>query len=136
MAKRESVKIEVLKGETPNSKIYVMSLNISGLNVYEKAKATKRFVESDTKVLEMVLESDLREILRKNGIIPQDGSESALNRAFYDLEQKGIKIEIVDRYYELNGEKIIKESENHMTIIEENNILSCAMEIIVYGGNQ
>lgn len=136
MAKRESVKIEVLKGETPNSKIYIMSLNISGLNVYEKAKATKRFVESDTKVLEMVLESDLRDILRKNGIIPQDGSESALNRAFYDLEQKGIKIEIVDRYYELNGEKIIKESENHMTIIEENNILSCAMEIIVYGGNQ
>lgn len=133
MAKRESVKIEVLKGETPNSKIYVMSLNISGLNVYDKAKATKRFVESDTKVLEMVLESDLREILRKNGIIPQDGSENALNRAFYDLEQKGIKIEIVDRYYELNGEKIIKESENHMTIIEENNILSCAMEIIVYG---
>lgn len=133
MAKRESVKIEVLKGETPNSKIYVMSLNISGLNVYEKAKATKRFVESDTKVLEMVLESDLREILRNNGIIPQDGSENALNRAFYDLEQKGIKIEIRDRYYELNGEKIIKESENHMTIIEENNILSCAMEIIVYG---
>ena len=130
---KEKVKIEVLKGETPNSKIYVMSLNISGLNVYEKAKATKRFVESDTKVLEMVLESDLREILRKNGIIPQDGSENALNRAFYDLEQKGIKIEIVDRYYELNGEKIIKESENHMTIIEENNILSCAMEIIVYG---
>lgn len=130
---KEKVKIEVLKGETPNSKIYVMSLNISGLNVYEKAKATKRFVESDTKVLEMVLESDLRDILRKNGIIPQDGSESALNRAFYDLEQKGIKIEIVDRYYELNGEKIIKESENHMTIIEEDGILSCAMEIIVYG---
>ena len=132
MAKQESVKIDIQKGEEANSKIYIMSMNIKGLGVYEKAKATKRFVDRETKVLEMVLENDLRDILRSNGIIPLDGSESALNDALVQLKCQGKEISIVDRYYDLYGEKIIKESENHMTVIEEDGILSCAMEISVH----
>ena len=132
MAKKELVKIETIKGEEPNSTIYIMSLNIGGLGIYEKAKATKRFIDSETKVLEMVLETDLREILRQNGVIPLDGTEDALNRAFNDLYIKGKEIIVRDRYYEINGEKIIGESPNKMTVIQEGNTLSCAMEIIVY----
>lgn len=132
MAKQESVKIDIQKGEEANSKIYIMSMNIKGLGVYERAKATKRFVDKETKVLEMVLENDLRDILRSNGIIPLDGSESALNDAFVQLKCQGKEISIIDRYYDLYGEKIIKESENHMTVIEEDGILSCAMEISVH----
>ena len=109
-----------------------MSLNIGGLNTYERAKATKRFIDNETKVLEMVLESDLREILRVNGVIPHDGSRSSLERAFAQLEVKGYKLEVRDRYYEINNEKIVGESPNQMTVILEESTLSCAMEIIIY----
>ena len=131
MAKKTLVKIETLNGEEDNSTIYIMSLNISGLNIYEKAKATKRFVESETKVLEQVIDTDLRQVLRSNGIVPEDGSDKSLEKAIYLLQLKGVRIDIVDRYYEIYGLKIIGESPNHMTIIEEDEILSCAMEIIV-----
>lgn len=131
MAKKELVKIEKIKGEEKNSTIYIMSLNIAHLGIYERAKATKRFIDNETKVLEMVLESDLRDILRANGIIPLDGSEDALNKAFVQLELKGKSIEIRDRYYEINGERIVGESPNQMTVILEGDTLSCAMEIII-----
>ena len=132
MAAKKLVSIEKIKGEENNSTIYIMSQDISGLNLYERAKAQKRFIESETKVLEMVLESDLREILRVNGVIPQDGGENALEVAFAQLQAKGKHIEIRDRYYNLYDEKIVGESPNKMTVILEGSTLSCAMEIIIY----
>ena len=108
-------------------------MSIQGLGIYEKAKAIKRFVEKETQVLEQVLESDLRQVLRENSVIPQDGSYQALERAIWELEQKGKSIEINDRYKELGDERIIAESPNKMTVIEEDNELSCAMEVIING---
>ena len=131
MAKKELVKIDTYKGDEPNSKIFVMSMSIGGLGIYEKAKATKRFMETETKVLEQVLDTYLRQVLRDNGIIPDDGSQQAFEKAFTELEIKGKTIEIRDRYFEFQGEKIIGESPNLMTVIEEDGILSAAMEIIV-----
>ena len=137
MAKKELAKIEVIEENNEEydyiSKTYVMSLSVKGLGIYEKAKATQKFINNETKVLEMVLETDLREILRNNGIIPQDGGNSALEVAFAKLEDKGKHIEIRDRYYNLYDEKIVGESPNKMTVIEEDNVLSAAMEIIIYG---
>lgn len=108
-----------------------MSLNISGLDLYNRAKATKKFIDNDTKVLETVIETNLREFLRGCGIIPQDGSKLALEKALMQLELQGKSIEIIDRYYEIGQERIIGLSSNEMTVIEEDNILSCAMEIII-----
>ena len=134
MAKQELVKIETQKGEEPNSTIYVMSMSIKDLGIYEKAKAIKRFKDRETQVLEQVLDSDLRQILKNYGVIPEDGSDQALEKAFNQLETKGVHIEIIDRYFEFQGERIIGESPNKMTIIveEDGTLLSCAMEIIVY----
>jgi len=134
MAKKELVKIETQKGEEPNSTIYVMSMPIKDLGIYDKAKAIKRFKDRETQVLEQVLDSDLRQILRNYGVIPEDGSDQALEKAFNQLETKGVHIEIRDRYFEFQGERIIGESPNKMTIIveEDGALLSCAMEIIVY----
>ena len=134
MAAKELVKIETHKGEEENSTIYVMSMSVKDLGIYEKAKAIKRFKDRETQVLEQVLDSDLRQILRNYGIIPEDGSDQALEKAFNQLETKVVHIEIRDRYFEFQGEKIIGESPNKMTIIEEEDgtLLSCAMEIIVY----
>lgn len=134
MAAKELVKIETFDGEEPNSTIFVMSMPIKDLNNYEKAKAIKRFKDKETQVLEQAIDIHLRMILSKFGVIPEDGSDQSLEKAFNVLETKGIHIEIRDRYYEFQGEKIIGESPNKMTIIieEDGTLLSCAMEIIVY----
>ena len=130
MAKKE-LEIKTYQGE--QGKIFVLSQNIKGLNEYERAKAIESFIRKETKVLEMALETYLRQLLRDNGINIQDGSKQALERAFLELEQKGKSISIVDRYYELNNERIIGESPNEMTVILEDDILSSAMEVILDG---
>ena len=132
MAKKELVKIETFEGEN-HSQIFVMSMNIKGLSIYERAKATERFINKETKVLEQVLESVLRNFLRENGINVQDGSKQALEHAFWELERRGKSIEIVDRYLDIPNETIVGESPNEMTVVLEDDILSCAMEIIIYG---
>ena len=130
MAKKESVKIEVISGEEERSTIFVLSQSIKSLDTYERAKAIKKFIGSETKVLETCIENHLREILRGYGIIPRDGSEVALMSAFDKLRQLGRKLVINDRYYEIEGERIIGESSNHMTVIIEDDTLSSAIEII------
>ena len=127
MAKKELVEIKVIPGESDNSKIYIMSQPIKGLSTYERAKAINRFVEKETKVLETCIENDLRAILIGFGIIPKDGSDDALNVAFYELHGKGKDIKIYDRYC-MADERIIGER-NNMTIILEEDILSVAMEV-------
>ena len=128
MAKKELV---INTYDSEQGKVFVLSQNIKNLDTYHKAKAIENFINKETKVLEMAIETHLRQVLRDNGVIAYDGSQQALERAFLELEQKGIGIEIVDRYYELNGERIIGQSPNEMTIINEDDILSCAMEVIV-----
>ena len=110
--------------------IYYMYQDLMGLNLYDRTKAIERFINNATKTLEIAISNDLREILRKNGIIPQDGSESALKRAFDKLEDKGYAIAIIDRYYQIEDERIIGESPNQMTVIMEDKfIIGCSMEI-------
>ena len=130
MAKKE-LAIKTYQGE--QGKIFVLGQNIKGLNEYERAKAIESFIQRETKVLEMALETYLRQVLRDNGINIQDGSKQALERAFLELENKGKSIGIVDRYYEINNERIIGESSNEMTVILEDDILSSAMEVIING---
>lgn len=130
MAKKK-IEIKTYESES-GGKIFVLSQNISGLNEYEKAKVVENFINRETKVLEMAIETYLRQVLRENGVLPSSGSKSDLERAFITLENKGKRIEIYDRYS--NGaynETIIGESTNQMTVINEDDILSCAIEIEV-----
>ena len=128
MAKKE---LAIKEYESEYGKVFVLSQSIKNLNAYETAKATTRFINNETKVLEMAIETYLRQLLRENGINIQDGSKEALERAFLELEHKGKKIAIIDRYYELNNERIIGESPNQMTCINEDGVLSCAMEVVL-----
>lgn len=131
MAKKQ-VKIDILQGETENSKIFVISQDISGLNTYEKAKAINTFVNRETKVLETCIENHLRQVLISHGVIPLDGSESALKRAFDDLEYLHHKrIEICNRYVDTKETIIGENAETQMTIINEGDLLSCAVEVEV-----
>ena len=128
----KQVKIDILQGETENSKIFVISQDINGLDTYEKAKAINTFVNRETKVLETCIENHLRQVLINNGVIPVDGSESALKRAFDDLEYlHHKKIEIRNRYVDTKETIIGENAETQMTIINEGDVLSCAVEIEV-----
>lgn len=132
MAKKELVKIESFQGEEKNSQIFVMTMDTSGMSIYEKAKATQRFLNTETKVLEQILETLARNVLRENGIIVRDGGNQALEHALWELEQRGKTIAFYDRYKDIENENIIGESPNFMTVIEEDNKISCAMEMVVY----
>lgn len=126
MVKKELV-IRTLQSE--NGKVFILEQNIKGLNEYERAKAINHFINKETNVLETAIENYLRQIIRANGISIQDGSQKSLERAFNELKSKGKTIDINDRYYELGNERIIGEN-NGMTVILEDDILSCAIEVL------
>lgn len=130
--KKKQVKLDILQGENENTLIFVLSQDIRGLSTYDSAKATNTFVNRETNVLETCVESHVRNVLAKYGCLPIDGSKSALKRAFEDLEQlHHKKIDIRNRYVEMQ-ETIVGENErNKMTVINEDGILSCAVEIEV-----
>lgn len=130
MAKKE-LEIKEFQGENENSKIFVLSQSVKGFNYYERTKAIERFINSETKVLEMAIENYLRQVLRENGIVPMSGSKESLERAFLILEARGKNIEIYDRYCLNCDERIVGESPNHMTCIIEDETLSAAMEVEV-----
>lgn len=127
---KPKTKIEIIEEDNIH-KVYYMSLDLTGLDIFERAKAQKRFISSDTKVLETLLETDLRQFLRDNGIIAKDGSQDALNEAITTLKvEKSKVLNVIDRYYQVNDERIVGESDNYMTILLENeNLLGCSMEV-------
>ena len=112
--------------------IYCLWQDITGLNLYERAKVINQFLNKESKVMERVLENDLKDFLRKFGIIPQTMTESALNECFETLKEKNSKIIIIDRNENAYDERIVGVSPNKMTvIIEDEQIISIAMEIRV-----
>ena len=129
MPKKELVMIKTYASES-GGKVYVISQSIKGLSLYEKSKAINHFIEKETKVLETCIDNDLRQVLISYGIIPQDGTQQALERAFTELELKGVSINIYDRYNKLDNEYIVG-AKNFMTIINEDDELSCAIEVEV-----
>ena len=130
MAKKE---LAIKTYDSEQGKIFVLEQNIKGFNEYQKAKAIESFISKETKVLEMAIETYLRKVLRENGISIKDGSQLSLERAFLELENKGVSVELNDRYLVINSERIIGESPNEMTVILEDDILSAAIEVIING---
>lgn len=135
MAKKELVKIEIIEEDNGN-KLFIMTRQIKGLSIYERAKAINKFLEKDTNVLLQAIENYLRSVFIYYGIIPQDGSDDALKESFYRLHSMGKDIAIIDRYAQTD-ERIIGER-NQMTCILEDDILSAAIEVgeIEYDGRR
>lgn len=130
----EKPELVIKDGDNKDTKVFVMSQSIKGLSLYERAKAINRFLEKETKVLEQAIENYLRSVFISYGVVPRDGSDDALQEAFYKLHTKGKDIIIIDRYCNTD-ERIIGER-NQMTVILEEDILSAAIEVgeIDYGG--
>ena len=121
-------KLEIIEKDSKHS-IYVLSQSIKGLDAYEKAKVVQKFLSTESKLLERVLESDLRDILRSVGINTQEPSESVLNKAFDTLKRKRMKLLVIDRNENVSYEKYLGISKNEMTLIEEDDVIDFAMEI-------
>ena len=128
---KEKIKLEVIDGESEHSKIFILLQDIKGCSSYGKAKEIYNFISKETKVLARVVETHLRNILRENECLPYDGTKKALQRALNDLVRYSRKsIKITDRYADIKGEKIVGyDDETDITIIEENGVLSAAVEV-------
>ena len=110
--------------------IFILTKPYRGLSQYEQVKILYQFMRNDTKILENCIDTYLRQVLSKYGIIPQSTDESALNRAFDTLKSKRVQIAIVDRYKNVKTERILGISPNKMTVIlDDDKELSCAIEV-------
>ena len=100
-----------------------LTLDLKGLDLYQRGKAIRKFINSDTKIVEDYADTLIRAIFKRNGINVYGDDKSVLNRAFDTLKQKGKQIEIIDFYQNVDLERceIITTTKTKMTILIEDN---------------
>lgn len=107
-----------------------LTLDLKGLDLYQRGKAIRKFINSDTKIVEDYADTLIRAIFKRNGINVYGDDKSVLNRAFDTLKQMGKQIEIIDFYQNVDLERceIITTTKTKMTIlIEDNRLLQCGV---------
>ena len=100
-----------------------LTLDLKNLNLYQRGKAIRTFINSDTKIVEDYADNLIRAIMRRNGINIYGNDKSALQSAFDTLKSKGKDIEVTDYYKDLDLERceIIATTKSQMTIVLEDN---------------
>ena len=124
--------IQVIPNEDNTGYIVIMEKDMTTLHydMFAQQQEMKKFRTTERKVFINTIDMAIRKILDQFGIIPFDTTEDALKSAFDTLKRKyGKTIEIIDRYNGIKG--LVVDKENYITVIIENNILSCANEIKV-----
>ena len=107
-----------------------LTMDLKGLDLYERGKVIRRFINSDTKVVEDYADMLCKGILKRNGIIPIDTTNSAYNEALRRLKAQNKDIEITDFYKDTDLMNCIylQRSNNQITvIIEDNRYLQCGV---------
>ena len=109
---------------------YYMTQDLTGLGIYDRAKAIVNFCDKDTKELEKLLDRAIMDILKRNGINIPNTSKSVLKSAFDTLLGKGKDIKIEDLYAitKYNCQKIAK-SPLFTIYLEDNNFLQIGIGI-------
>ena len=113
-----------------NNTIFIVQ-DLKGLNLYERGKAIRRFINSDTKVVEDYVDTLCIEIMARNGININTMDKSGLKEAFDSLKAKGKDIEVCDFYLDkqLMGCKVLNRK-NYITILlEDDRYIECAVEV-------
>ena len=116
--------------EIEDSTIY-LSMDLKGLDLYERGKAIRRFINSDIKIVQDYVDMLCVCIFKKNGINVLSMDKSALERAFDSLKAKGKKIDLIDIYKnkEIWHSQIL-DSKDYITIVlEENRYLECGVKV-------
>ena len=113
---------------------FYLTQSLRGMSLYQRTKAIKKFVNNETKILEECVETEIRAIFNRNGIIVHSTEESALNDLFSALKSKNKGIEIVDLF---KSDKVddncvlIGVSPNKITIwLEEDYLLECGIKVV------
>lgn len=109
-----------------------LTMDLKGLDLYQRGKVIRRFVNSDTRIVEDYADRLCKIILSKYGINVKDTSESAYKEALDRFKALGKELKVVDFYEDtkLDNCEIVQRSKNKITVlIEEERYLQCAVEI-------
>lgn len=115
---------------TKENNCYYLSQDLSGMDLYERTRAIKRFVSSDTKILEECINNEIKALFKAKGINAYSNEESVLKTALDTFNRQYGTITLVDIFKNPieRCEKI--DNKNGMTIvIEDNRFIVCGMEI-------
>ena len=117
---------------TIEENIIYLTIDLKGLDLYERGKTIRRFINSDTKIVQDYVDMLCVYIFKKNGINVLSMDKSALERAFDSLKAKGKKIDLTDIYKNKDiWHSQILDSKDYITIVlEENRYLIAGVEVV------
>lgn len=110
-----------------------LTLDLKGLNLYERGKAIRKFVNSDTKIVEDYADRLCKAILKRNGINVKDTTELAYKEALDRFNAKGKQLIVIDFYKDTNFDncEIVQRSKNKITVlIEDDRYLQAGVEVV------
>ena len=119
------------KTERDNDTLWLMQ-DLSGMGVYDKAKAIVNFCDKETKLFEKEIDRAILEIFDRNGIEIPSTDKSVLKLAFDLLKAKGTDIEIVDAFKDtkIDNCEFVKLTKNQFTVVlEDSRYIQCCVRV-------
>ena len=121
-----------------------LTQDLSGMGVYDKAKAIVSFCDKETKLFEKEIDRAIAEIFEKNKVNLPNTDKKVLKLAFDLLKSRGKTIEIVDLFkYDEEKEKddsftLVKKTKNKFTVMLEtfrvngcySEVLQCGVQVV------
>ena len=114
---------------TKDNECIYLTQDLSGMGVYDKAKAIVSFCDKETKLFEKEIDRVILEIFDRNGIEIPNTEKSVLKLAFDLLKANGKDIEIVDIYQDMPVDSIIKKTKNHFSIYYDKEYIECGVSV-------
>lgn len=116
---------------TIEDNIVFLTLDLKGLGLYDKGKAIRQFVNSDTKILEDYVDELIKAIFERNGIILLGNDKSVLNEAFDTLKAKRKDIRVTNFYggRDIWHCKYIDTKNNITVVLEDNRYLQAGVKV-------
>ena len=109
-----------------------LTMDLKGLDLFERGKVIRRFVNSDTRVLEDYADRLCKIILKRYGINVKDTTDIAYEQALDKFKALGKELRVVDFYKDTNLDncELVQRSKNKITVlIESNRYLMAGIEV-------
>ena len=109
-----------------------LTMDLKGLDLFERGKVIRRFVNSDTRVLEDYADRLCKIILKRYGINVKDTTDIAYEQALDNFKALGKELRVVDFYKDTNLDncELVQRSKNKITVlIESNRYLMAGIEV-------
>ena len=116
--------------EIEDNTIY-LSMDLKGLDLYERGKAIRRFINSDIKIVQDYVDMLCVYIFKKNGINVLSMDKSGLQVAFDTLKTKGKDILVSDFYLnkQLMGCQVLSRKDYITILLEDNRFIECGVKV-------